>query len=189
MTATYREAKGRDIDTPTLERFNHGDFDFRQVEEGGGKVLVTTDATPLLKAHSKGKLTDKQRDAGLWFEFAYGLVWGSEVGGRRDPLDMTPRGAPANSNATAMYLHYKDVLEKVEARLKLETKAEYAERRKKYPLASVSQYKRVGKWGEQRYRIIRAVCYEGASLGKIERTRRRYQLLCEGLDIIHDVVL
>ena len=90
-----------------------------------------------------------------------------------------------------MYLHYKDMFQKVEDRLLLETKAEYEVRTKKLSAkrrALLAPLK-VGKWGMQRQRVIRSVCGHSESIGKIERTRRRYQLLCEGLDIIHDVVL
>lgn len=191
MTVAYRDIISRNIDAPTKERFEQGGFELRQLEKGEGKVLVATDPTPLLKAHSKGKLTDRQCDAGLWYEFAYGLVWGGEVGGRRDPLDMTPRGSQVSCDATPMYLHYKDMLQKVDDRLLLETKAEYNARMVN-PLGISSARSaplKVGKWGTQRQQVIRSVCGHSASIGKIERTRRRYQLLCEGLDVIHDVVL
>ena len=68
MTVAYRDIISRNIDAPTKERFEQGGFELRQLEKGEGKVLVATDPTPLLKAHSKGKLTDRQCDAGLWYD-------------------------------------------------------------------------------------------------------------------------
>lgn len=187
---SYNEIKQSDIDAPTLERFKKSNFSYKKVEKNGRKVVVDVTPTPLHRAFKRGKLTSKQFDAGIWFEFSYELVWGNETSSRRDPLDMTPRGNVLFTDPTTRYIHYKDVLSKVEARLKLETLEEHKIRNRVLTPSrrALKPLLKVGKWGDQRYRVVRSVCYNGDGIGDCHRTRRRYKLLCEGLDIIHDVV-
>jgi hypothetical protein len=187
---SFSDLNGKDIETPTKERFLLGDFDLVKVEENGRNVIKDVSPTPLHRAYSNGMLTHKQLEAGLWFERFFEFVYGGLASGRRDPLDMTPRGTAPDSNPTAVYLHYKDLMRKVEARIKLETLEEHEIRNKKLSPARKAQKPLLecGKWGVQRYNVVRSVCYDKASIGKVEKTRRRYILLCQGLDIIEDVV-
>lgn len=188
---SFSDLKTKDIETPTKERFRRGDFSLEQVEDKGRQIVKDVSPTPLHRAFARGKLTQKQLEAGLWFEFAYGLVYGGLVGGRRDPLDMTPRGTSnPDSNPTAMYLHYKDLMERVEARLKLETIQEHDKRNSKLSPARKAQKPLLacGKWGEQRYMVARSVCYNSDGIGDCSTGRKRYTMLCQALDIIQDVV-
>lgn len=148
---------------PTPERLRHGSIRVVDFKENGhgrvkGRVAIDFECKPIFAAHDKGKLSDRQRDAAerlLWLWHKVNEV----PGGRRDTLDMTPRGSNEMSADAIAWL--------------IDRKTEY-----QLALAFLTPEQEM---------VVRGVCIHEEPIGPREMTRRRYRLLCEGLTVLADV--
>jgi hypothetical protein len=148
---------------PTLEQVRKGGYCVTAWKENGvgretGKVVRNTASTPIMRAHSRGVITDRMKDAADRY---YWLILATRVtGGRRDSLDMTPRGGhEALTDERLAWLADRES--------------------ERCLLAEMVPHDAL--------RVVHSVVVDEDAIGACLPDRRRYQLLCAGLSALADL--
>lgn len=147
---------------PTPERQAHGvirPVEFSEKGEGRakGKVAFDFEATPIMRAFHRGKITERQKDAAARYLWLYAVT--KETGGRRDSLDMTPRGSNEWSESRLNWM--------------IDRKQEISMAEAATPPAAMM--------------VVKSVVVHEEPIGDARAKYRRYALLMEGLDALADV--
>lgn len=149
---------------PTDERRRFGDIqvvEFKENGEGRVKGVVPLDraCVPILAAANakNPKISARQKDAALKYEGLRAKI-DEFSAGRRDSLDMSPRGHTGNADPSGAFL---------------DAKADYA---------------RIcaGILTQDVHRVVRSVVIAHEAIGDMRPSYRRYRYLCEGLDALAD---
>lgn len=103
-------------DGPTAHTATHGDYVVLEIATAV-KAFVNRRTTPLVYARNRGVITGEQFDAGERFA-RYARVAYHSGAGRRDPLDMTPRGESHETESQAEYIaRARDLLRRLQDRI------------------------------------------------------------------------
>ena len=146
---------------PTPQRMRHGqiepiDWTEKGVGRSKGKVALDRHATPIMRAHDRGKITGRQKDAAD--RFASLFMAARVVGNRRDSLDFAPRGS--NNMSDEQAARDVDVWRECKA----------------VELAA----------GSRALPVVKDIVIYEKPIGECRAKYRRFNLLSEGLDRMAD---
>jgi hypothetical protein len=133
-------------------------IEFEENGEGRLKGVHAKDfeATPVDRAHNRGKITGRQHDAAEKYEKLRDRL--RLTGGARDSLDMSPRGHASASDGRIAQ--------------EIDDKAEYA--------------RICLKLTYDVHAVVRSVVVAHDAIGECRPSYRRFRYLCEGLDVLAD---